>query len=195
MAEKSAGIPHFEELSPKEAGIFRDKIRAAKSSQGANGRSVDVHKVSDYKGMRTFLTRDGSAGYAVTPAGELTSVFKHKDSPHGNIAQYAAEHAQVVGGATHLSAFDPELPKRYTAGGFTAVAHVPFNPDYKPAGWDMEKQGKPDVVFMAAKGKLGEEPKYSQGQGASVDNYDAGMGAADVMARLNKRQFFKKGQL
>jgi hypothetical protein len=181
--------PHFEEVSPKEAGYFRRYVSDAKKSQGTNARSVDLHSQRDYSEMKMFATRDGKAGYAVTPRGELTSVFKHKDSPYQNVAQRAAEHSTVVAGATHLSAFDTKLPEMYTKGGFTPTGRTPFNPEYKPRGWSMTKQGAPDVVFMRAGNKLGKEKSYTVGKAKETPDYDEGMSKA---RRLGSQQLKRR---
>lgn len=181
--------PHFVELKPADAKVFHGWAKAAKTSQGANGRAVDVHSPEDYSNMKMFSTVDGKAGYAVTRSGELTSVFKHKESSYENVAQRAAEHGAVVGGATHLSAFDPKLPKMYTKGGFKVAGRVPFDPDYKPAGWNMATQGKPDVVFMGVTNKLGKRRVYTSKKVGEVADYDAGMEKA---ARLGSQQLKKR---
>jgi hypothetical protein len=171
--------PHFEELAPNESHVFYTRISAAKKAN-PKGAAVDIHKRSEYKGMRMFMTRDGSAGYAVKPTGELTSVFKHPDSPHENVSARAAEHASLIGGATHFSAFDP-LPGMYQKGGGKAHERTPWNEDYKASSWRTTQMGRPDVVY----GSLGPKTKgpeqvepYTPGSKPQVEDYDAGMGKA-----------------
>lgn len=178
------GFPHFEELHPKEAGIFKSRIQAAKKAS-PNGSAVDVHKVGDYKNMRLFMTRDGHAGYAVSPEGELNSVFKHPASPYENVARRAAEHGVLIGGATHLSAFDTngKLPSSYQKGGFKAVGRNAWNEDYKPSGWKVSRDRRPDVVFMSADRTVAQHgyPEYKQestpyvSDHQHVDSYTTGM--------------------
>jgi hypothetical protein len=146
--------PHFEELAPSEAHVFYTRISAAKKAN-PKGAAVDIHKRSEYKGMRMFMTRDGSAGYAVKPTGELTSVFKHPDSPHEDVAARAAEHAVLMGGATHFSAYDP-LPGLYQKGGGKVHERTPWNDDYKSSSWRTTKMGRPDVAY----GSLGPKTTY-----------------------------------
>lgn len=143
-------FPHFMEVPPSAATVFKHHITAAKEAH-PYGAAVDVHSINDYRKMRLFMTEDKQAGYAVTPEGELNSVFSHPESRYRNVAQHAAQHAILMGGATHASAFDPVLPEMYRRGGFEVVAHTPWNEEYKPEGWDSERQGTPNVTFLAAK--------------------------------------------
>jgi hypothetical protein len=188
------GFPHFEELAPSEASMFKSHIRRAKKAS-TYGAAVDIHPVGAYKQMRMFATRDGMAGYAVSPEGELNSVFKHPDAPYEKVAQRAAEHAVLMAGATHASAFDPVLPEMYRRGGLSAVASTPWVEDYKPAGWRTSKQGRPDVVFMAADRDAAHpsEPSYKPGAAplklSGDDAYDIGMSrSASFGASTTRKQ-------
>jgi hypothetical protein len=206
--------PHFEELAPNESHVFYTRISAAKKANPM-GAAVDIHKRSEYKGMKMFMTRDGTAGYAVKPTGELTSVFKHPDSPHENVAAKAAEHASLMAGATHFSAFDP-LPGMYQKGGGKAHERTPWNEDYKASAWRTTKMGRPDVAY----GSLGpkttyvethpekrevpgrnETSSYTPGVQPQVEDYDAGMekaksigetrlsGIRSAMVKLRQRNY------
>jgi hypothetical protein len=178
--------PNYIELNPQhEAKWFRQKITEAKKAH-KYGAAVDVHSVKEYKTHRLFATADGMTGFSVSPSGEMTSVFNHPKSKYGKASKRAAETAVLLGGATHASGFDPALPKAYQAGGFRAVARNAWNKKYKPAGWDAESQGEPDVVFMAAdrsaarpkarKYKTGSTPLLS-----GEDAYDEGMNKAKAV--------------
>lgn len=141
--------PHFEEVAPAEAFLFLDKIRTAKKAQ-KHGAAVDVQSLNTYKNSKMFMTRDGMAGYAVAPSGELNSVFKHPDAPYQDVARHAAEHSILMAGATHASAFDGYLTEAYARGGMKAVAYQPFADEYSPTGWKFGTHGRPDVAFVAA---------------------------------------------
>lgn len=167
-------FPHFEELAPSEANVFHMRISEAKKAN-PKGAAVDIHKKSDYKGMKMYLTRDGHAGYAVKPTGELTSVFKHPDSKYEAVGQRAAEHATLMAGATHLSAFEP-LPNLYSKGGAEVTGRTKWNDDYKPRGWSYKKMGRPDVAYASLGGKTG-APAPTDG-GAYSDDYDMQMSKA-----------------
>jgi len=142
-------FPHFEEVAPAEASLFLNRIRTAKKSQ-PQGAAVDIQSLNTYKTHKMFMTRDGLAGYSVSPEGELTSVFKHREAPYKDVARHAAEHAILMAGATHASAFDGYLTEAYARGGMKSVAYQPFADEYKPTGWKFGTHGRPDVAFVAA---------------------------------------------
>ena len=173
------GFPHFNELQPEDAGMFKAHLQRARNANPM-GAAVDVHKVADYKKSRMFMTNDGLAGYAVHPSGELTSVFKHPNSPYTDVARRAAEHSALLGGATHASAFDPKLPEMYGNGGFRALSHVQWNEEYKPPRWKVSRQGRPDVAFLGADRSVAKEMNsgqktYRPGNTPKVPDYDTGM--------------------
>jgi hypothetical protein len=168
-------FPHFNELAPSEASVFRMHISAAKKAN-PKGAAVDIHKLSDYKGMKMYLTNDGGAGYAVKPSGELTSVFKHPNSGYENVGQRAAEHATLMAGATHLSAFDPLPQAVYNKAGAQTTGKTKWNDDYKPAGWSIKKMGRQDVTYQALGGKTAGGPVA--GTETYSDDYDAQMAKA-----------------
>ena len=187
---KEDGFPHFIEYSPKEAGHFKAFIQRAKKANPM-GAAVDVHKVSDYKNMRMFTTPDGMAGYAVNKQGELNSVFKHPDAPYEDVARHAAEHAALIGGATHLSAFDAKLPEMYAKGGFRPLSHVQWNEDYKPKNWKVRKQGRPDVVFSGADRSVAKEANtgklnYRPLSTPETKDYEQGMEQAKKFGESRK---------
>lgn len=163
---KEGQFPHFEEQhDPKR---FRASILGAKIAN-KNGASVDVHSEEDYATHKMFSTKDGMAGYSVTPQGEMVSVFKHPVSNYEHVAQRAAEHAGLVGGATHLSAFDGKLPEMYSKGRFNASSRVPWNEEYKPEGW--KGDSKPDVVLMH-RDMNKKHTAYKPGQGKTFADWD-----------------------
>lgn len=166
MVSPSQGqFPHFEEVNDPKG--FRSAILSAKLAN-KNGAAVDVHSEEDYATHKTFATRDKMAGYSVTPGGELVSVFKHPVSNYENVAQRAAEHGILVGGATHLSAYDGKLPEMYSKARFNASARIPWNEEYKPEGWT---GGKPDVVLMH-KDMNKKQTAYRPGQGKQFAEWD-----------------------
>lgn len=180
-------FPHFEET--KNAGLFKRYVQEAKRANPM-GAAVDTHKVADYKNMKMFATRDGLAGYAVNDQGELNSVFKHPDAPYEEVGRRVAEHSALLAGATHLSAFGPKLPEMYAKGGFRPLSSVQWNEEYKPSGWKVRRQGRPDVVFMGADrsapadlrtGKLKINPLGTP----QTSDYDTGMAEAKKFGESN----------
>lgn len=166
MVKPTAGqFPHFEETH--DPAGFRTAVLGAKLAN-KNGASVDVHSESEYSTHKMFTTRDKMAGYSVTPGGELVSVFKNPVSNYENVAQRAAEHGTLVGGATHLNAYDGKLPEMYAKGGFKPSARIPWNEEYKPEGW---KGGSPDVVMMHADAHVNRKP-YDGTKGKQFAEWD-----------------------
>ena len=112
---------------------------------------VDLHTKKEYKGMRTYLSKDGKAGVAITRSGDVVSVFSAgraggaKANAMGSLIPFAIAH-----GGKKLDCFAQDsvrnLPNLYARYGAKATGKVAFNPDYAPPGWDGES--KPPVVAM-----------------------------------------------
>lgn len=113
------------------------------------GSSVTVHSPQDYAGMRTYLSPDKSAGYALD-GDNIVSVFK-KPGSDVNVTDLINE--AVANGGRRLDAFDTVLPGLYGRHGFRATGRVKWNDQFAPDTWDYDlynehNQGRPDVVFM-----------------------------------------------
>jgi hypothetical protein len=168
----------FHELKSNAAGKFHDAITAAKAANPF-GASVDIHDAAEYAFMKTFLTPDGKAGFAVRDDGNIVSVFKHPDSTIKGFARSALTLATQVGGRK-LDAFDTVLPHLYSESGFRAVARIPFDPKFAPPGWSKEQfgafnGGKPDVVFMIYDPE--HAAPYKPGDGWLQFSYDGAVAA------------------
>ncbi len=85
-------------------------------------------------------------------------------------------------GAKALGAFDGFLPDLYRQAGFRVVARTKFVDEFAPAGWDYNRFGRPDVVFMSYQGgardtirqRFGQFPDEWAKGGTSVDDFDLG---------------------
>jgi len=151
-------------LEIRDPQFFHDQLAAAAAAD-KRGLAVTVFPPEYYgtEGVRTFVTENGSAGFAIAPNGELVSVFKHpkRAAPFGvgtHMTMLAVEQ-----GARHLMAFDTQIPDLYARPGFRVVSRIPFDDDQAPDGWfgpDGEpieefrefNGGRPDVVFMVYDG-------------------------------------------
>lgn len=175
----------FHALKPGHEDKFYKAISAAKAAN-PHGAAVELHTAAEYNGMRTFLTPDRKAGFALD-GDNIVSVFKHPDSTAKGIAKSALALATQQGGK-RLDAFDTVLPNLYSAAGFRAVARLPFDEKYAPPGWNKEtfaehSGGKPDVVFMVH--DPAHAAPYKAGDGAKVASYDAGVQAQkDALAAI-----------
>ena len=127
---------------------FRDAIAAA-AKKHPYGKAVTVKTAEEYaeRGTKLFLAPDKTAGVAVTPDGDLVSVFKAPGSKVDvdPLLKQAAERA------IKLDAYDTGngfLIDKYAKLGFRPVARVAFNPDFAPKGWSYKRLGRPDIVYM-----------------------------------------------
>lgn len=147
-----AGIPHYSEpIYRVSASAFTKAIRRGKASSGKNAWMVDLHSKSEYKGMKTYLSRDGKAGVAITRDGDVVSVFSAgkaggaKPNAMGSLIPFAVEH-----GGRKLDCYAVDsirnLPNLYARYGARATGKVSFDPEYAPPGWDGVT--KPKVVAM-----------------------------------------------
>lgn len=127
---------------------FRDAIAAA-AKKHPYGKAVTIKTAEEYaeRGFKFYLAPDKSAGVAVTPDGDLVSVFKAPGSKVDvdPLLKQAAERA------IKLDAYDTGngfLIDKYAKLGFRPVARVAFNPDFAPKGWSYKRLGRPDIVYM-----------------------------------------------
>lgn len=164
-----------------DAERFSDVAGRNKSSHKF-GTSVDVYSPEDYDGYDLILLeKDGeSASISISPTGEVGSVTKSAGAT-AEMVEDAFDAAIATGNVKWLNGFDTILPKIYSDLGFKTVARIPFNPEFKPDGWDYDtyrkfNNGQPDVVFMLYTGVSG---IYEPGSGVKVNDYDQ----AAVMAQ------------
>jgi hypothetical protein len=113
-------------------------------------RNFMDHTDEEYARSRMFLSDDEKTGFALTLEGDLINWFNH-----GGVkkAGKAALVKAIELGAKTLDCYNGHLPKFYTQFGFVETGRIKFKQDYAPAGWDCAKLGRPEVVFMAWRGK------------------------------------------
>jgi hypothetical protein len=170
--------------------VFRARLAEAKAVH-PHGAAVNLYSEHEYAGMRTFLSPDGLAGYAISGK-DMVSVFKHPRAPYGGVGAAAAE-AAAKNGANTADAYDVGLPEMYSKAGFRAVARIPFDPKEKPADFKEEdfkehNNGRPDVVFMVHDPQSAGVP-YDKTHGVKVGTWDEGVAAQqselDKIAKRN----------
>jgi predicted ABC-type ATPase len=169
-----ADVFAVEELAPQRAADFQTALIAARDAN-PNGPSVAVKPVEVYAGARTFLAKNGKAGFAIQDGDELVSVFKHPDGPKR--ATLSMLDLAVQQGATRLDAFDGVLPRLYAASGFRAVARVPA------AGLSPEAQARgagADAVFMVFDPSA---TPYQDGDGKVFPDYASASAYTRAVAR------------
>jgi lambda family phage portal protein len=178
----------FHELGEGGGDVFHRAIEAAKSAS-EYGSAVGLYGQSEYGAMRTFLTGDGKAGFALK-GNDIVSVFRHPDSTAKNAVASLLQLAVDQGGR-RLDCFDTVLPKLYGAAGFRATHRIHFSDEAAPEGWDKElfakfNGGEPDVVFMVYDPAAG---GYKAGDGELVDDYDKAVeGQIKAVRGLTRRR-------
>lgn len=104
----------------------------------------------DLADHKLIMNKDGTAGAAVAPDGDVQNIFRNPGAPKG--AGSAALKEAVKQGGMMLDAYDyetpgqPGLPDIYRKAGFVETGRMKFNPVFRPH-WPADR--KPDVVFMA----------------------------------------------
>lgn len=129
--------PNFRSASPEEF------IKAKNAS--TRGAYLSELSPEDIANHTIILSQDGKVGALVSPEGDIQNVFNN-GGPSG--AGVEAIIAAIRAGGRTLDAFDGYLPQLYTQFGFVETGRVRFDPNYAPDGWNYERDGQPDVVFM-----------------------------------------------
>jgi hypothetical protein len=163
----------------QEAGeLFAKKISEAKAKIGDKASSVYVYPAEEYKDMKMFLSKDGTAGFAVKKDGDIVSVF----STEKGLSTYMLQMA-IANGGEKLDCFDTYLTKIYKENGFVEYDRDKWNEQYKPDGWnkDYYKQynnGEPDVVYMKIKKKNLDD--YKKDKAESFSDYASKFDESDI---------------
>jgi hypothetical protein len=91
----------------------------------------------------------GLGAYRLGYNGELSNLFKTGDISH------AGDHLvadAVRWGARFLDCYDGPLVDLYRRHGFEVTHTIPWDDQYAPEGWDYERRGRPDVVYLTRRG-------------------------------------------
>ena len=143
----------LKELRDIDAEKFSEAVLAVRKAHEKSGldKQLTLYSVQDYRKMRMFLGREGTAGFALQ-GDNIVSVFAHPLLARGaspNLLDWA-----VQKGGRRVDIFDTYLPKLYAREGFRTVARMLWDEQYSPVGWNYEamkqfNNGRPDVIFMA----------------------------------------------
>lgn len=123
---------------------FADAIKAAKKAN-PHGGAVDEHSIEELKEFKTFLSKNGMAGVAVKPDGDITAVFKNSEYKARGAVNDLIITARQNGGVK-MDCYGKALVNKYEACGYVPVARVEFNADYVSDPWLLET--KPDVYVL-----------------------------------------------
>jgi hypothetical protein len=170
LAKAGVSTQPYVELEPTAEGTkaFSDLVRKV-NENSKFGTAVYVYSDADYAKKRLFISESGKSGFALSPDGDIVSVFSESGSREGRGAMILATQM----GGTKLDCFDTMLPGYYATHGFRAVARVPWSDEFTPAGWDFNafgqyNGGRPDVVYMVYEEKYSKP--YSNTDGVVVSN-------------------------
>jgi hypothetical protein len=98
--------------------------------------------------IRLFLSEDQNVGFAITLEGDLRDVFCNPGAPDGEGADIVRFAVEEVGALT-LDCYDLVLPLIYQKAGFRIVGWMKWDDGLAPENWDDERDGRPNIVFMA----------------------------------------------
>lgn len=132
---------------------FSAALDAARVADSQNGWAVtpkDANELTE-AGTRTFLDRNGSAGFAIATDGDIEAVFANKTAGAPKGATKSTIPQAIANGGTKLDCYGHGLVRLYGRYGFIPVARVIFNPEYANPGWTADK-GMPDIYFMMHNG-------------------------------------------
>jgi hypothetical protein len=138
-----------DEALPPVAVSETTDYAAFEAAKTRNSRTENLapKTAEDYEGARAFLSDDEKVGILIHDDGTLGNLFNHSEvKGAGREAMlYALENSEGRVG----DCYDGFLAGYYNKFGFEEVARLKFNDDYAPAGWDYDKLGRPDIVFLA----------------------------------------------
>jgi hypothetical protein len=121
------------------------------------GQFVHTYGPEDYQKMKSLIVLDdGSGGLAVKDNKDVVSVFRNPTMGKRGVIDTLMPEAIAAGG-DHLDCFNGYLPGTYAKFGFVPVARVKFSRGDAPEHWNYERDGEPDIIFMAHDGRSVEQ--------------------------------------
>lgn len=132
----------LQETQDKKA--FAKAIKEAKAAN-PHGGAVDEHSLDELTTFKTFLSKNGMAGVAVKPDGDITAVFKNSNYKARGAVNDLIITARENGGVK-MDCYGIGLVNKYEKCGYVPVARIPFNPEYASDPWLLEN--KPDVYVL-----------------------------------------------
>lgn len=132
-------------LREADYSAFSNALNEGKASN-KYGSYVDPQDVNELtkKGAKTFLSDDGSVGFAVTKDGDMIGAFNRGGKYRGAVDDMLIT-ARLNGG-TKLDCYGAGLVNKYEQAGYVPVARIPFNPEYVDD--PLLLANKPDVYVM-----------------------------------------------
>lgn len=119
-------------------------IRARDES--SRGGYLSPLSEADLKGAALYLSKDGKVGGALQPDGDMGNLFNN-GGPKGAATEVLI--GMLADGGKTADCFDGYLPTLYANFGLREVGRMKFNREFAPPNWNYERDGEPDVVFLA----------------------------------------------
>lgn len=138
------GITDLEMYEEQDKQKFANAIKEAKVAN-PHGGAVDEHPIEELETFKTFLSKNGMAGVAVKPDGDITAVFKNSNYKARGAVNDLIITARENGGVK-MDCYGIGLVNKYERCGYTPVARIPFNPEYADDPWLLAN--KPDVYVL-----------------------------------------------
>ncbi len=172
----------YVELKPSEspASFYNDIGRAKQGNK--HGAYVAQHTVEEYGDMLLLTGDNGNVGVAVTPDGDIVSVFKNPESSaKGAVSSILL--TAIENGGIKLDNFNGKLSDMYAGHGFIPVSRCAFNREFAPSDWDYAEFKEPDIIFWRHNGesaetvasKIGSYPVYDFSKIPLFPDYDSAM--------------------
>ncbi len=170
--------------------FFAQSINQAKADDPAHGDFVSPKTEGDLSeieanGGKVFLSPDGSSGLVVTADGDIEAVFRNqKTGKRGSLPDLLI--SAIANGGKKLDCYGVGLVRNYERAGFIPVAQVDFNRGIAESeGWDVQKNGMPQVYVMMHNGDSAETVAQNFG------NYHISTQAElDALPRFDENGYF-----
>jgi len=149
--------------TPEEFVAARDR--------STRSQFLSAHPAEELKSHKLIMNHDGTVGISIDPKGDIQNVFNN-GGPKGGASKAIV--AAIEAGGNTLDCYDGHLPKFYHQLGFEEDSRMKFNREYAPEGWDFDKYGEPDIVFMSHRGYLnGESAEQALARAANKAGWEA----------------------
>ena len=153
---KDFSVAKTEVSTQKLADLYKGRLDKLKKENPDQYWSVDMPSdevINEAAKNGRIVDKNGGMGI-VTEDGNMIGLFKYDESKKGTAK--SVEDERIKMGGIKKDNFDGYLTKQYEKNGFKVVSRTPFSEEHAPEGWNKEKHGTPDVVFMVhdPEGKL-----------------------------------------
>jgi uncharacterized protein len=160
------GKHHTDDLikaTPEQFVAARDK--------STRSQFLSAHPAEELANHKLILNPQGTVGISVDPKGDVQNVFNN-GGPKGGAAKAIV--AAIEAGGNTLDCYEGHLSEYYHQFGFEEDSRMKFNREFAPEGWDFDKYGEPDIIFMSHRGYLnGETPQDALKRAADKSQWEA----------------------